>query len=485
MGIADAVLLVFRKQLAVAAVQAWCKIKGIELFPERRVFCAVPDLGEGLLLYIAEGAVGDLSPDASEPCVAIMKQRHAGRHTAVTADKRHAFLHKFAVAGFPQHRLVVEIEVEILLDHQASDAVGHFGDVHIKKRQTHRGQHTALAGAGVHIHKDGIEHFVLGLFVCRRNVGNIDLVDQILGDEIRQLRQLMHIALHCHKGDAQRQAAELVLADLIHRPEVPQDIAGMIVTAVIRFFRLGFQIVNGDPQAAETCIDDPADHVFRQQGAIGQQFHLNTGIGGNTDHLADIRMEQRFSHTAEENSLHGSGHGVDHAAELLQTQIADGLIEPCVPEAHFAVQVTFCCGLNIQLFQHGVVRPIFSISDFILTDTDWKINPSVCFKIPFFSIFLFSVFSCMIGSEVSMMVKEKIWNISLQQATDFFRGQEDVTEERSNVFQFRSCRIIMRELKPAKMGIWSGKRIHLRMEGEDADVEEMDHRFFMRFLSMG
>ena len=84
-----------------------------------------------------------------------------------------------------------------------------------------------------------------------------------------------------------------------------------------------------------------------------------------------------------------------------------------------------------------------------------------------------------------MMVKEKIWNISLQQATEFFRGQEDVTEERSNVFVFRSCRIVMRELKPAKMGIWSGKRIHLRMEGEDADVEEMDHRFFMRFLSMG
>ena len=83
------------------------------------------------------------------------------------------------------------------------------------------------------------------------------------------------------------------------------------------------------------------------------------------------------------------------------------------------------------------------------------------------------------------MTKEKIWNISLQQAAEFFRGQEDVQEERGNVFVFRSCRIIMRDLKPASMGIWSGKRINMRMEGEETDVEEIYHRFFMRFLSMG
>ena len=38
---------------------------------------------------------------------------------------------------------------------------------------------------------------------------------------------------------------------------------------------------------------------------------------------------------------------------------------------------------------------------------------------------------------------------------------------------------------PAKMGIWSGKRIHLRMEGEDADVEAIYHRYFIQFLSTG
>ena len=84
------------------------------------------------------------------------------------------------------------------------------------------------------------------------------------------------------------------------------------------------------------------------------------------------------------------------------------------------------------------------------------------------------------------MMKENIWNVPLQRALAFFRGQEDVTEESVNVFVFRSCRIVMKELKPARsMGIWSSKRIHMRLEGEDTDVEAIYHRFFLQFLSLG
>ena len=83
------------------------------------------------------------------------------------------------------------------------------------------------------------------------------------------------------------------------------------------------------------------------------------------------------------------------------------------------------------------------------------------------------------------MVKENIWNVPMQRAVSFFREQEDVTEEGANVFVFRSCRISMKELKPASMGIWSAKRIRMYLEGEDADVEEIHHRFFLRFLSLG
>lgn len=83
------------------------------------------------------------------------------------------------------------------------------------------------------------------------------------------------------------------------------------------------------------------------------------------------------------------------------------------------------------------------------------------------------------------MIKEEIWSVSLQRARNFFRGQADVTEENANCFAFRSCRIQLTELKPGGMGIWAAKRIRLRMEGGDADVEEIYHRYFIQFLSTG
>jgi len=83
------------------------------------------------------------------------------------------------------------------------------------------------------------------------------------------------------------------------------------------------------------------------------------------------------------------------------------------------------------------------------------------------------------------MVKEETWSVSLQRARAFFREQADVTEESANVFVYGSCRITLTELKPKGMGVWAAKRIHLSMEGEDADVENIYHRYFMQFLSTG
>lgn len=83
------------------------------------------------------------------------------------------------------------------------------------------------------------------------------------------------------------------------------------------------------------------------------------------------------------------------------------------------------------------------------------------------------------------MVKEEIWSISIQRARAFFREQEDVTEESANMFSFGSCQISLTELKPKGMGVWAAKRIHVRMEGENADVENIYHRFFIQFLSTG
>jgi len=83
------------------------------------------------------------------------------------------------------------------------------------------------------------------------------------------------------------------------------------------------------------------------------------------------------------------------------------------------------------------------------------------------------------------MCKEEIWSVAIQRARSFFRVQEDVTEENANTFCFGTCRIQLTELKPKGMGVWAAKRIQVRMEGEDADVENIYHRYFMQFLSTG
>ena len=83
------------------------------------------------------------------------------------------------------------------------------------------------------------------------------------------------------------------------------------------------------------------------------------------------------------------------------------------------------------------------------------------------------------------MIKEETWSVSLQRARAFFREQPDVEEETANVFVFDSCRITLTELKPKGMGVWAAKRTRVHMEGEDQDVEEIYHRFFIRFLTTG
>ena len=83
------------------------------------------------------------------------------------------------------------------------------------------------------------------------------------------------------------------------------------------------------------------------------------------------------------------------------------------------------------------------------------------------------------------MIKEETWSVALQRARNFFREQADVMEESANCFLFRSCRITLTELKPKGMGVWAAKRIKVRMEGEDADVEDIYHRYFIQFLSTG
>ena len=83
------------------------------------------------------------------------------------------------------------------------------------------------------------------------------------------------------------------------------------------------------------------------------------------------------------------------------------------------------------------------------------------------------------------MLKEEIWSVSIQRARAFLREQEEVQEESINCFKYNSCRILLTELKPKGMGVWAATRIQIRMEGDDADVEAIYHRYFIQFLSTG
>ena len=83
------------------------------------------------------------------------------------------------------------------------------------------------------------------------------------------------------------------------------------------------------------------------------------------------------------------------------------------------------------------------------------------------------------------MIKEETWSVSIQRARAFFREQEDVTEESANLFVFGTCRVALTELKPKGMGVWAAKRIRVHMEGDDAEVENIYHRYFIQFLSTG
>ena len=83
------------------------------------------------------------------------------------------------------------------------------------------------------------------------------------------------------------------------------------------------------------------------------------------------------------------------------------------------------------------------------------------------------------------MMKEETWGIAIDRARAFVREQEDVREENRNLFLYGSCRVTLTELKPKGMGVWAAKRTRVHMEGEDQDVEEIYHRFFIRFLTTG
>ena len=76
------------------------------------------------------------------------------------------------------------------------------------------------------------------------------------------------------------------------------------------------------------------------------------------------------------------------------------------------------------------------------------------------------------------------WAIAPERVSAFFLEQEDVKAEDTG-FRYRSCKIVLIPLSGQAMGKWKIPRTQVIFEGDDADAQEIHHRFFLRFLSAG
>ena len=99
-------------------------------------------------------------------------------------------------------------------------------------------------------------------------------------------------------------------------------------------------------------------------------------------------------------------------------------------------------------------------------------------------MFFFNTCSKIVVKEGDAMLLNENWAISAERIEDFFRHQDDVTES-SGEFFYKSCCITLTPLPPSQAGIFSLSRTAVRMDGPDEEVQEIHHRYFLRFLSAG
>ncbi len=84
-----------------------------------------------------------------------------------------------------------------------------------------------------------------------------------------------------------------------------------------------------------------------------------------------------------------------------------------------------------------------------------------------------------------MLVRmDENWAVAMDRISAFFREQPDVQAD-GDGFRYRSCTISMQAVPGQAMGKWEIPRTRVMMDGNDADVQEIHHRFFLRFLSAG
>ena len=77
------------------------------------------------------------------------------------------------------------------------------------------------------------------------------------------------------------------------------------------------------------------------------------------------------------------------------------------------------------------------------------------------------------------------WGISAPRALEYVESLKEITKHDDGSYAFGGCRITITALPDKKMGSLSFQRIHLDIQGPDAEAEDFHRRFTMRFLSAG
>ena len=82
------------------------------------------------------------------------------------------------------------------------------------------------------------------------------------------------------------------------------------------------------------------------------------------------------------------------------------------------------------------------------------------------------------------MIREENWAVPVGRIRKFFRTQPDVTEW-DGAFYWHSCRVCVGAAEHTPLGSLQIPRTLIEMTGEEADVDALHRRFFLRFLSAG
>ena len=82
------------------------------------------------------------------------------------------------------------------------------------------------------------------------------------------------------------------------------------------------------------------------------------------------------------------------------------------------------------------------------------------------------------------MIIEENWAIEPSRVRAFFAELHDAAEIPEG-FSINGCTVTLTETEGSLLGKWGIRRTCIRFEGENAKVQDVYRRFFLRFLSAG